>query len=54
MMDELKASDLFERVEVTNIDPGTGVVDVNIDCSEEMYETGRLKKLSVSAKSRKL
>jgi stage IV sporulation protein A len=29
---------LFERVEVTNIDPGTGVVDVSLDCSEEMYQ----------------
>ncbi|HOE77978.1 MAG TPA: stage IV sporulation protein A [Bacilli bacterium] len=38
MMDELKASELFERVEVTNIDPGTGVVDVSLDCSEEMYQ----------------
>lgn len=34
----LKDSDLFEKVEINNIDSGLGVVDIDLECSEEAYQ----------------
>ena len=39
IQDKLKESELFENVEVANLDPATGHVEINITCSEELYKT---------------
>ena len=39
IQDELKESELFENVEISNLDPSTGSVEINITCSEELYKT---------------
>jgi stage IV sporulation protein A len=37
IQDTFKASGLFESVEVEDINPGTGIVTLNLNCSEETY-----------------
>ncbi len=37
IQDTLKESNLFTEVSVSNIDSGTGVVDIDISCSDEIY-----------------
>lgn len=39
IQDDLKLSDLFENVEVSNIDASTGLVEINITCSEELFKS---------------
>lgn len=37
IQDTLKDSDLFSEVHIANVDSGTGVVDIDISCSDEVY-----------------
>ena len=37
IQDDLKASELFETVDVENIDPSTGIVEINLGCSDDLY-----------------
>lgn len=37
IQDVLKESELFENVSITGIDPGTGLVNVEVTCSDECY-----------------
>jgi stage IV sporulation protein A len=37
IQDSLKQTNMFENVEVQSQDLGTGVVDINVDCSDEAY-----------------
>lgn len=39
IQEELKSSELFETVEVNNLDPATGLVEINITCHESLYKT---------------
>ena len=32
-------SELFENVEVSNLDPATGHVEINITCSEDLFKS---------------
>ena len=39
IQDQLKMSELFENVEVSNLDPATGHVEINITCSEDLFKS---------------
>ncbi|MBQ4571569.1 MAG: stage IV sporulation protein A [Bacilli bacterium] len=39
IQDTLKNSELFENVEISNLDPSTGHVEINITCSEELFKS---------------
>ncbi len=34
----LKTSELFENVEISSLDPTTGIVEINISCSDDLYK----------------
>jgi stage IV sporulation protein A len=36
--DKLSECELFSRVEISNVDSGTGEVEITIDCKEEVYD----------------
>lgn len=37
IQEAFKNTGLFENVEIVDINPGTGIVDLDLDCSEEIY-----------------
>lgn len=39
IQDVLKESELFENVEISNLDPATGHVEINITCSEDLFKS---------------
>ena len=39
IQDTLKESNLFTEVAISNIDSGTGIVEMNINCSDEIYNS---------------
>lgn len=39
IQDSLKESELFENVEISDLDPATGHVEINITCSEDLFKS---------------